>query len=249
MRCVRCDRWEPCVTVLTRRSNSLIGTRATAGCSRPNRTPDGTRRTVASQIADRRRSKAGRFPRPTRGSRKCQIERAGDRVCERRRQIPNGETAGALGKIQPLAFAELIDRLVEDDQRQHIRFVERRLARQPHLRLARGAADIHDRRHAGNDALRVHLQSRIDRARSLEANLAVAQHLEAAPLEVVEAPHHGDGADQSGCPAGALRICSSPPTVMFMSPRPTREKLACMSRPRSRRSSGSRNRTSMVAAS
>ena len=118
-----------------------------------------------------------------------------DRIGERRREISDGEAAGALGEIQPLAFAQLIDRLVEDDQRQHIRFVERRLARQPHLRLPRGAADVDDRGDAGNDALRVDLQRGIDRPRALEPNLAVAQHFEPAPLEIVEAPHDRDGAD------------------------------------------------------
>ena len=140
--CVRCDRCEPCVTVLTRRSSSLCGIRATAGCSRPIRTPDGRTRTAASPVADRQRSKAAHsLPAGRTNLEHIEIERTRNGVRSGVARYPAARPP-ARSQYSTARLRRAIDRLVEHDQRQHIGFVERRLAREVHLWLTRRAADF-----------------------------------------------------------------------------------------------------------
>ena len=66
-----------------------------------------------------------------------QIERAADRLAERRRDEAGRDPAGGRGERGALAGAELVDRPVEDDEREDVRLLERRRARQLQLRLRR----------------------------------------------------------------------------------------------------------------
>ena len=100
-----------------------------------------------------------------------------------------GQRLGALQQRDLLAFAELIDRLVEDDQRQDVGLFERRRAGQHDIRLLEGAADVDARLDARDDPARPDVEQRIhlvDRL-AVEADRAVAQDLESPALEVVGA--------------------------------------------------------------
>src|SRR5690606_26435426 len=68
-----------------------------------------------------------------------QLERVGNRSCEARGQIAAGQGAGTLGQRNLLPLAQLVDRHVEDDERQDVGLIERWIAREGQLGLADAA--------------------------------------------------------------------------------------------------------------
>ena len=83
-----------------------------------------------------------------------ELERVADRPRQARRQVAAGQRAGALGERDLLPFAELVDRHVEDDQRQDVGLVERRVAAERQLGLPHRALHADERLDAGDDAAR-----------------------------------------------------------------------------------------------
>src|SRR6185503_9739136 len=84
-------------------------------------------RLVADLLAER--EAAGRLPRVhvRRGDlEQIDVERLADRPTQRRGDEAAGDAAGGLRQRGALAGAELVDRAVEDDERQDVGLVERR---------------------------------------------------------------------------------------------------------------------------
>jgi len=79
-----------------------------------------------------------------------EIQRAPYGLGQRRRDGAQGQASGALRQIDALRLAELVHRLAEDDERQNVALVERRITRQLDRRLARGAAQVDLGGHARN---------------------------------------------------------------------------------------------------
>ena len=63
-----------------------------------------------------------------------EIERLADRFAERRGDEPGRDAAGGRRERRALAGAELVDGAIEDDQREDVALLERRVARQRELR-------------------------------------------------------------------------------------------------------------------
>src|SRR5262249_4222694 len=107
------------------------------------------------------------------------------------RQNPAGQRLGTLEKRDLIAFAELIERLVENDERQDVRLFERRRAGQLDFRLLDAASDIDARFDARDDPARPDVEQRIHLVDRLadEPNPTVAQDLESPALKIVRAPH------------------------------------------------------------
>ncbi len=81
------------------------------------------------------------------------VERAAQRVGQRRRHEAAGQLRGALAEVGGLSLRQAVGRLVEHDERQDVGLIERRLARKRHRRIAHRAAHRHVRHNAGDDAL------------------------------------------------------------------------------------------------
>ena len=114
-----------------------------------------------------------------------EVERFPDRLRQLAGHGARGERLRALREGYLLSLGELIDRLIEDDQREDVRLLERRCAGQHDLRLLQRASDVHVRGHALNDALRPQIERRIQFVEPFEPHRAVTKNLELPPLEIV----------------------------------------------------------------
>ncbi len=76
-----------------------------------------------------------------------EIERAPDRFTERRSEKTGGNTAGGVGERGALPCPQLIDRAIEDDEREDVRLFEWRIARE----LQSGRFDSPLEVHVGSD--------------------------------------------------------------------------------------------------
>src|SRR4029453_10666615 len=88
-------------------------------------------------------------------------ERAPNRLCQLARHDTTCQRLGALKQRDLIAFAELIERLVEDNPRQNVRLFERWLAAQRDFRLLEAAADVDARLDPRNDPARPDIEHRI----------------------------------------------------------------------------------------
>ena len=94
-------------------------------------------RAVADLLAERdARAEVARFGR-RRDLEEIEVERAADRLAERRGDEAGRDPAGGRRERRPLAGAELVDRAVEHDQREDVALLERRVARERQLRRLR----------------------------------------------------------------------------------------------------------------